>query len=162
MDWRMQVLLAILGSGALFGFIQFLIQRKDDKWTELKNISNSVSDVKEEITCVKEDIADVKEDLLDTRQELESSIEAHHEKLGFSLEETKAVNARVRILSASDEIRHHMKHSKEWFDQLNEDITFYEQYCMGHPTFKNNKAVLAIANINRVYADALKDNDFLT
>ena len=162
MDWRLQLLLAFLGSGAFFGFIQFLIQRKDARWTELKNISNSVSDVKEEITCIKEDIADVKGDLLDTRQELESSIEAHHEKLGFSLEETKAVNARIRILSASDEIRHHTKHSKEWFDQLNEDITFYEKYCRENPGFKNNRAILAIANINRVYSNALKDNDFLT
>ena len=162
MDWRLQLLLAFVGSGAFFGFIQFLIQRKDARWTELKNISNSVSEVKEEVTYVKEDIADVKGDLLDTRQELESSIEAHHMKLGYSLEETKAVNARVRILSASDEIRHHIKHSKEWFDQLNEDITFYEKYCGENPGFKNNRATLAIANINRVYANALEDNDFLT
>lgn len=155
MDWRMQVLLAILGSGALFGFIEFLIQRRDAKWKELKEISNCVGNLTE-------DVSDLKDDLHQVEETLETKIEQHHTKLGESLEETKAVNARVRILSASDEIRHHMKHSKEWFDQLNEDITFYEQYCMGHPTFKNNKAVLAIANINRVYADALKDNDFLT
>lgn len=155
MDWRMQLLLAILGSGALFGFIEFLIQRRDSKWKELREISNRVGDLTE-------DVSDLKEDLHQVEEVLETKIEHHHTKLGESLEETKAVNARVRILSASDEIRHHMKHSKEWFDQLNEDITFYEQYCMGHPNFKNNKAVLAIANINRVYADALKDNDFLT
>lgn len=155
MDWRIQVLLAILGSGALFGFVEFLIQRRDAKWKELKEISNCVG-------SLTEDVSDLKEDLHQVEEVLETKIAQHHAKLGESLEETKAVNARVRILSASDEIRHHMKHSKEWFDQLNEDITFYEHYCMGHPNFKNNKAVLAIANINRVYADALKDNDFLT
>ena len=69
--------------------------------------------------------------------------------------------ARIRILTFSDEIRHKMRHSKEMFDQINEDIDLYRKYCDKNPDFKNNKAVMAIANIERVYAMCLEQNDFL-
>ena len=53
-----------------------------------------------------------------------------------------AITCRVRILRFGDEILHEDKHSKDSFDQVLEDIDTYEQYCLEHPEFKNNKTVI--------------------
>lgn len=135
--------LSIIGSSAVFGFIQFLITRKDQKNATLHKISSRVEDINTGL-C-----------------ELSDKVDKNDEALREEMLRNQAIVARVRILRASDEILHRMKHSKEYFDQLNEDVTFYEDYCKDHPKFVNNKAVHAIASINEVYAKALKDNDFL-
>lgn len=76
--------------------------------------------------------------------------------------ESKAVEARHRILMADDEIRHGVLHSKEWFDSLIQyDITHYQKYCNEHPTFPNALTVLAVANIQRVYEKCKNENSFL-
>ena len=138
-----EFIVAFIGSGAIFTFIQFLISRRDQRDEALKNITDQLDDTKESIKNLSDKID-------------QNKVELHEQLL-----QDKASTARVRILRASDEILHKMKHSKEWFDQLNEDITFYEKYCKEHPLFINNKASHAIASINNVYAKALKDNDFL-
>lgn len=143
MEYVLTIAGAIIGSSAIFGFIQFLISRKDNKSGKLDKISNKIDALDKNIKA------------------LSNRVDAKDQELRNSMEENKAITARVRILRASDEIRHNMKHSKEWFDQVNEDITFYEAYCTAHPQFKNNRAVHAIANLNEVYASALRDNDFL-
>lgn len=73
----------------------------------------------------------------------------------------RAVNARIRILSASDEVLHGVEHSLEWWNQVNEDITGYDKYCETHPDFKNNKAVMAIDHLNKTYSERLEKNDFI-
>ena len=73
----------------------------------------------------------------------------------------QASTARTRILRFSDEILHKMRHSKEMFDQINEDIDAYRKYCDKHPEYKNNKAVMAIGNIEKVYEICLEQHDFL-
>ena len=73
----------------------------------------------------------------------------------------QASTARTRILRFSDEILHKMRHSKEMFDQINEDIDAYRKYCDKHPEYKNNKAVMAIGNIEKVYGMCLEQHDFL-
>ena len=69
--------------------------------------------------------------------------------------------ARRDILAASDDVRYGTRHSKEWWNQILEDITEYNQYCDAHPEFKNNKAVHAIAHLDTTYARILAKNDFL-
>lgn len=73
----------------------------------------------------------------------------------------RAVNARIRILGASDEVLHGVDHSLEWWNQVNEDITKYDKYCNTHPDFKNNKAVQAVDHLNKIYAERLDNNDFI-
>lgn len=75
--------------------------------------------------------------------------------------ESKATTYRYRILRFADEIRHGTKHSKEHFDQILEDINEYEIYCGEHKDYKNNKAVLAIENIKRVYQNCANEGTFL-
>ena len=63
--------------------------------------------------------------------------------------------------SRGNYILHKMRHSKEMFDQINEDIDAYRKYCDKHPEYKNNKAVMAIGNIEKVYGMCLEQHDFL-
>lgn len=48
-----------------------------------------------------------------------------------------------------------------YFDQIEMDITTYENYCKEHPEFKNNMTSLTIAHINKIFARCLYKNDFL-
>lgn len=83
------------------------------------------------------------------------------EKLDADLAETRALNSRSRILRFNDELLLKQRHSKEYFDQVLEDITSYQRYCSEHPEFKNEKAVLAIGNVERCYNKCMEEKDFL-
>lgn len=76
-------------------------------------------------------------------------------------EEREATTCRARIMRFGDEILQKRKHTKEHFDQILLDITFYEDYCDTHPKFRNSIAVATIANIRRVYDECLRDHTFL-
>lgn len=76
-------------------------------------------------------------------------------------EEREATACRTRILRFGDEILHDVRHSKEHFDQILIDITAYENYCASHPDFRNNVAVATIRRINQVYAQCIRNNNFL-
>ena len=148
------ILLSIVGSSAVFGFIQFMITRKDNKNEKLDKLSKDIGEVKSKLS---NDIDEVKSSV----KELSDTVDKKLSDLSEEIMRTVADTRRVRILRGSDEIKLKMRHSEEWFDQMNEDITEYEKYCESHPGYKNNKAVHAIANINSVYAKALDENDFL-
>lgn len=148
------ILLSIVGSSAVFGFIQFMITRKDNKNEKLDKLSKDIKEVNESVTKLSDEMSKKIDDLSE-------EMKAGDAKLREESMRTIADTRRVRILRGSDEIKLKMRHSEEWFDQMNEDITEYEKYCESHPGYKNNKAVHAIANINSVYAKALEENDFL-
>lgn len=126
------VVVAIIGSNGLFAFIQFLVKRNDEKKGKKSAVMTAIESLTEKI------------DYLDDK-----------------LAEDRATNARIRILDFSDEVRHGERHSKEAFDQINLDIDTYRRYCDDHQDYKNNRAVMAITNIERVYAKCLEENDFL-
>lgn len=99
-----------------------------------------------------------------TRHDAKKGVLAEVRSLRADFEESKAVDARRRILQISDELLHEEKerrHSKEYFDQILDDITLYEKYCEDHKGFKNNKAVASIGHINRIYNERLLNKDFL-
>lgn len=154
MEAVLTILLSIIGSSAVFGFIQFMITRKDNKNEKLDKLSKDIGAVNSSVKALSETVDKKISDL-------SIEMKASDEKLRQENMRTVADTRRVRILRGSDEIKLKMRHSEEWFDQMNEDITEYEKYCESHPGYKNNKAVHAISNINSVYEKALKDNDFL-
>ena len=82
-------------------------------------------------------------------------------RLGKMIAENEATTCRYRILRFNDEMLHEEKHSKEHFDQILEDISRYERFCNTHPEYENNKAVLAVKNIKRVYQTCSENNSFL-
>lgn len=75
--------------------------------------------------------------------------------------EREAKTARIRILRCADEVYRGDKHSKEYFDNVLDDITSYQDYCRTHPAFQNEKAVIAIKRIEQVYERCLKEKTFL-
>lgn len=77
------------------------------------------------------------------------------------LDENSASTCRYRLIRFDDELRHHVKHTQEHFDQILDDITTYERYCKEHPNYPNSKAVLAIENIKSTYVKCRKENSFL-
>ena len=141
---------AVLGSSALFAFIQFLITRKDKKHDKFKEVLESISSLSKDVQEIKEDVATM-------RTNFKSDIDMVSDKIDRS----NAIQSRLRILRANDEMRQDVHHSYEYFRQLHQDITDYETYCRAHPEFKNNEAVNSIEYINRVYQDCLDKNNFL-
>lgn len=117
---------------AVVALIQFLVNRHDRKTGKHDAVRTELEGLRGELSALSAEVA-----------------------------EDRATNARIRILSFSDEVRHGTRHSKESFDQVNLDIDAYRRYCDGHKNYKNNRAVMAIANIERVYKACLEKHDFL-
>ncbi len=125
------VIAAVIGSNALWGFVQFLVQRKDNK-----------------NDCAKK--------ILDMIQKLDEKID----KLDGELSERTAIACRVRIIKFMDEIIEGWSHSHDSYTQVLQDITNYEHFCAEHPLFKNNQTVATIEYIRNDYQERLEKNDF--
>lgn len=72
-----------------------------------------------------------------------------------------ADDSRERILKFNTEILRHEKHTKEDFTDILVSIDNYERYCHHHEDYPNNRAVLAIENIKKVYSRCMETDDFL-
>lgn len=77
------------------------------------------------------------------------------------VDESGAKTARARILRFGDEIMHEVRHSKEHFDDVLDDIADYEKYCEDHPDFKNGKTGLTSSLIKETYKKCFKKHDFI-
>lgn len=75
--------------------------------------------------------------------------------------QNKALERRRRVLRFNDEILAGIAHTKEHFDEILSDIDEYEKYCKEHPEYPNNKAVIAIEHVKKIYQERLEKNDFL-
>lgn len=75
--------------------------------------------------------------------------------------EDKALECRRRVLRFNDEILAGTAHTKEHFDEILSDIDAYEEYCHQHPEYPNNKAIIAIEHVKKIYQERLEKNDFL-
>lgn len=102
---------------------------------------------------VKNDIKRIDTELKSVKQELGA--------MQYSGEQNEAKAARTKILRCSDEVYRGDRHSKEYFDNILEDIKTYTDYCRDHQEFKNERAVIAIRRIEEVYERCLRDHSFL-
>ena len=114
--------LTLLTCGALYGFIQFLITRHDNKKNNLKNIEAKLDTVSKDVASVREEQS-----------------------------EFKATLARTHILRFSDELHNGQYHSDEQFRQQILDIDTYTRYCERHPEFANGLTVMASEHIRDEY-----------
>lgn len=130
------ILCSVVSGGALLKFIEFLIKRKDDK---------SDSEVMKSLIEIEGKIDD-----------LDAKFTLRFGTLQKELEQESANNARIRILTFSEEVQRGHKHSKESFDQVHSDIDDYLKYCKRHPDYPNSRADMAIKNIEDVYLNAMK------
>lgn len=103
-------------------------------------------------------------DVLDSQEKMAKDIEALHDQnkvITDTLERKDAEDARNHILRFGDEVKNKVRHSEEYFNQILDDITKYEQYCEAHPDFKNARTIATKQIIKEVYAKCLREKDFL-
>lgn len=129
------IIVATITSGALFTFIQFLIQRHDTKKNVEAKIDANQKELSEKIDNVSGEVKAVSEQL------------AEH----------KAVLARTHILRFADELRIGT-HSKEYFEQQLQDIDTYDRYCESHPHFANGLTKMASQFIKDEYRKQYLNN----
>jgi len=98
---------------------------------------------------------------LDALEVKVNDLEKRDQEQDRKVELQEVKSARRRILRCSDEIRKKDRHSEEYFNDVLDDISYYNQYCREHPEFQNEKAVLAIKLVERTYEKCIADNDFL-
>lgn len=126
------IAITVIASGAVFSFIQYLLNRHDNKKNVEKKLGGKIDGISEEVKAVK--------------SELSKEIKGVSDRL----EEHRAVLARTHILRFADELTIR-KHSKEYFGQQLQDIKTYETYCDEHPDFQNEMAKLSIKFIREEY-----------
>lgn len=132
----------VLGGGFL-GFLQFVINRHDEKKGKKSATLNAIK-------------------ALETKIDGQAkAVDERFTALENRMDKENATDARIRILSFSDEIMHGVRHSEESFNQALADITSYEKYCEKHAEYKNARAKAAIANVQAVYEKCVRDGNFL-
>ncbi len=75
-------------------------------------------------------------------------------------DEREADGWRADILRFNMELVNHTQHTREDYIEILAIIDDYETYCDAHRNYENNRAIHAVANIERCYDDRLKNNDF--
>lgn len=88
------------------------------------------------------------------------SLNLEVKEVARSVDETRAIAARVRILRFGDELQEGRMHSKDTFDQTLLDIDNYERYCREHAEFKNHVTEATSAFIQEQYQERLRKHDF--
>lgn len=90
------------------------------------------------------------------------ALESTVKELKDEAKEQQAIDARVRILRFGDELRlNNVKHTKEHFEQILNDIDFYNTYCDSHKDFKNSITVITTEHIRETYRECYEKNSFL-
>lgn len=116
---------AILGfvlGGSFLTFLQFLINRHDNKQDKSDAVLSAIKD-----------------------------LDGRVERIEKSLDERDAVLARTHILRFSDDIYNGINHSKEYYDQTLDDLKTYTKYCESNPGFANGRTEKAGEYIQKEY-----------
>lgn len=98
-------------------------------------------------------ISEVKTEQQNIREKLENHIKLDDER--------EADKVRASILHFNNELLRSIPHTKEEFVEILAKIDWYNDFCETHKDYRNCRAVHAIANIERVYDDRMKNHDFL-
>ena len=101
-----------------------------------------------------EAIRGVQANLLETKRALDQHIAVDDER--------EANKVRSEILRFNNELMRGIGHTEEEYVEILSKIDWYHDYCRDHESYKNSRAVHAIANILRVYDVRLEKNDFLS
>jgi len=133
----------VLLGGGILAFIQFLINRHDNKHDKFGKLTEAI------------------EKLTNTMEERFNSVDQKIDTVDSKADEYNAVSCRVRILRFEDELQSEIRHSKDAWDQCLSDCRSYETYAETHENFRNNITEATIEHIKRSYAERLEKHDFL-
>lgn len=120
------LIIAFIGSSAVFGFIQFLVQFLVTR-------------------------SDMKQNFGTQLTEMDKKIDRNHEEINQKIDRNKAELCRTHILRFADDLRNNVHHSEEYFRQQLLDIDTYENFCKENPTFSNGLTVIASAYIKEEF-----------
>ena len=120
------LVIAFIGSSAVFGFIQFLVQFLVTR-------------------------SDMKQNFGTQLTEMDKKIDRNHEEINQKIDRNKAELCRTHILRFADDLRNNVHHSEEYFRQQLLDIDTYENFCKDNPTFSNGLTVIASAYIKEEF-----------
>lgn len=104
----------LVAGGSILAFIQFLINRHDKKHDRFAEIIEGMQDIRKEVQEIKQEAS-----------------------------KSDAVRSRTSILRFQDELYNDVRHSREYFEQVLDDIETYDKYCDDHPDFKNGRTKAA-------------------
>ena len=135
----------LIASQCFWEFLKWAIDKVATAFSGAKKVT--MTEISDKLDAQRKDIDDLK-DTFTKMQGIESKEEAK--------------SARRRILKFNDELLRGLKHSKEYFDDILEDVKTYEDYCNSHPDFENGKTVMADKNIRRCYEHCMETHDFLS
>lgn len=127
----MEILIAIIGSSALFTFLQFMINRHDGKNEQLKSIQN-------DLACIKKKLHELDE----------------------KNNEQDAMNARSRILRFYDEITSGVKHSQGYWMQTLNDIDVYKKWYSGKKGVNNGYGKHASEHLPKIYDELVRKGEW--
>lgn len=99
-------------------------------------------------------------DQLKTLEDEQKKIKAEVSSQKDLSDKREADGWRADILRFNMELVKHTKHTREDYIEILDIIDKYEKYCDAHKDYENNRAVHAVANIERCYDDRLKNDDF--
>lgn len=104
--------------------------------------------------------SDVLSELVDVKKHQQETWDKLDEHIRID-DERDADMRRQRILRFNADLMKGDDYNHEYFAEMLVEIDGYESYCEAHPNYKNNRAVMAIANIKRVYKEHAKNGDFV-
>lgn len=130
-------------------------------WEVLKNIIDKVTNRRR---VTNEELADSLKEIRkghDAQQKDIDGLKVSIQQMQESESVKDAQAARRRILRFNDELLRSIDHSKEYFDDILEDIKIYNRYCDEHKDFANGKTVMAKKNIEHCYEQCMEKHSFL-
>lgn len=98
------------------------------------------------------------------QQQAQKKLDTLESRLGKHInadDKRDADKHRMEILRFNNELLRSIDHTKEEFIEVLAEIDAYERFCEDHPDYPNNRAALAIENIQENYKERLKKHDFL-
>ena len=104
----------LVAGGGILAFVQFLINRHDRKHDRFAEIIDTMQDIRNEVREIKKEAS-----------------------------RSDAVRSRTSILRFQDELYNNVTHSREYYDQVLDDIETYEKYCRENPDFQNGRTKAA-------------------
>lgn len=105
--------------------------------------------------------AAIKSEVISAKKEV-ASVKRCFDEHVVEFEEAKAKASRFRILRFYDELCEGKKHSESHFEDILDDIDYYEHYCDTHPDFHNNRGHAAMEYVKEMYKTIKVKGGFLT
>lgn len=140
----------LLGGGGGLVVLLTLIQISPIKFDPWTAIASAIG------RALNKDVLDQLKILEDEQQKLKAEVSSQKD----ISDKREADGWRADILRFNMELVKHTKHTREDFIEILDIIDKYEKYCDSHKDYENNRAVHAVANIERCYDDRLKNDDF--